>query len=111
MSVPSAEEHKSQGDSAYRAGKFEKAVSLYSESLACNSDNHVVLSNRAAAYLKCKQWKAALKDAERCILLAPEWHKAHYRKACALYKLNKFLGWFLNCFLLFHFFSFFLRIV
>lgn len=50
-------------------------------------------SNRSAAYLKLGDAKSkALKDAERCMELAPEWPKSFSRLGAAQHALGRFDG-------------------
>lgn len=51
----------------------------------------VYFSNRSAAYLKLGDAKSkALKDAERCMELAPEWSKAFSRLGAAQHALGRY---------------------
>lgn len=51
----------------------------------------VYFSNRSAAYLKLGDAKSkALKDAERCMELAPEWSKSFSRLGAAQHALGRF---------------------
>ncbi|CAN0548026.1 unnamed protein product, partial [Ectocarpus sp. 8 AP-2014] len=53
----------------------------------------VYFSNRSAAYLKLGDAKSkALKDAERCMELAPEWSKSFSRLGAAQHALGRFDG-------------------
>ena len=49
----------------------------------------VLLSNRCAAYLNLKKYENALKDAERCVQIEPDWSKVLYLfLSCFLYWLG-----------------------
>lgn len=51
----------------------------------------VYFSNRSAAYLKLGDAKSkALKDAERCMELAPKWPKSYSRLGAAQHALRRF---------------------
>lgn len=51
----------------------------------------VYYSNRSAAYLKLGDAKSkALKDAERCMELAPEWSKSFSRLGAAQHALRRY---------------------
>jgi len=53
----------------------------------------VYFSNRSAAYLKLGDAKSkALKDAQRCMELAPEWPKSFSRLGAAQHALGRFDG-------------------
>jgi glyoxylase-like metal-dependent hydrolase (beta-lactamase superfamily II) len=49
----------------------------------------LLLSNRSAAHLNAKQPELALADAEQVIILRPEWSKGFFRKADALFALDR----------------------
>ena len=58
-----------------KAGKTEEAITLYSEAIDLDPDNHVLYSNRSAAYANLKKYQEALEDAEKTIQLKPDWSK------------------------------------
>lgn len=45
--------------------------------------NHILLSNRSAAYCANKEYDSAIQDAEQCIALKKEWWKGFARKGAA----------------------------
>jgi stress-induced-phosphoprotein 1 len=69
------EELKSKANAAFSAGKNDDAISLYSQAIALDESNHVLYSNRSAAYAKSNKYDEALKDAEKCISLKPDFVK------------------------------------
>ena len=66
-------------NTACQNGDFEKAVSLYSEAIQLDPNNHILYSNRSAAYIKMGHFSKALKDAIKAKELSPDWPKAYYR--------------------------------
>lgn len=60
---------------ACQAGDFKLAVRLYTEAIALDPGNHILHSNRSAAYIKMGQFPKALQDAIRARDLNPEWPK------------------------------------
>ncbi|UYV65285.1 STIP1 [Cordylochernes scorpioides] len=66
---------KDQGNAALNQGKLQDAIKYYTEAITLCSSNHVLYSNRSAAYAKAGQYKKALEDAEKCISLKPDWPK------------------------------------
>mmetsp|Transcript_13785 Transcript_13785/g.20483 ORF Transcript_13785/g.20483 Transcript_13785/m.20483 type:complete len:565 (+) Transcript_13785:81-1775(+) len=85
-----AEEFKAKGNAAQQAGKFDEAIAFYSKAIELDGSNHVYYSNRSAAYLSKSDAENALKDAEKCIQVKPDWPKGFSRKGAALHKLKRF---------------------
>ena len=63
---------------AVQRGDFHEALRLYTEGLAIDPSNHILFSNRSAAYIKQGQYKKALQDARRARDLNPNWAKVSY---------------------------------
>ena len=74
---------KAAGTAAFQSGKFEEAVLQFSAAIAADPTNHVLFSNRSAAYAKQALYTQALLDANKCIDLAPTWAKGHSRRGAA----------------------------
>ena len=92
----SADDLKKHGNKFYEAGDFRKAVRFYSRSIDKDPNNQVLFSNRSAAYLLASKQMAldtrtmALRDADKCIELKPDWFKGYSRRGDALFKLERF---------------------
>ncbi|XP_047019376.1 stress-induced-phosphoprotein 1 [Helicoverpa zea] len=80
---------KEKGNAALSWGKFDEAVKYYSEAIALDPQNHVLYSNRSAAYAKDENYAAALADADQTIALNPTWSKGYSRKGSALAYLGR----------------------
>lgn len=83
--------YKDRGNKAVQVGNFEDAIDNYSTAIELDPGNHVLYSNRAAAYCSVNQFQSALKDAQKCINLSPKFAKGYGRKAAALCGLNRLL--------------------
>ncbi|XP_012152804.1 stress-induced phosphoprotein 1 [Megachile rotundata] len=80
---------KEKGNSALQDRRFKEAITYYTEAIALDSNNHVLYSNRSAAYAKAGQYEQALADAEKTVSLKPDWAKGYSRKGSALAYLGK----------------------
>jgi hypothetical protein len=54
-----------------------KAIHWYSAGILLDPTNHILYSNRSAAYVKTKEYQNALSDADRTTQLAPTWPRVH----------------------------------
>jgi stress-induced-phosphoprotein 1 len=57
----------------------------FTQAIAIQSDNHILYSNRSAAYASKRDWDNALQDAEKTVALKPDWAKGYGRKGAALH--------------------------
>lgn len=83
-------ELKEKGNAALTAGNFEEAIDAYTQAINLDSNNHVLYSNRSAAYAKAGKFESALADAEKTIEINPKWTKGYSRKGSALSYLKKY---------------------
>ena len=72
---PQANQLKTEGNTALKDDRPDEAIRLYSEAIDLDPDNHILHSNRSAAYAKTAKYDLALKDAERTVELKPNWFK------------------------------------
>lgn len=87
---PEAALLKDEGNAKFKVGEYRAAVEAYTRSLELDSSQHLCYSNRSAAYLKLgASAEEALRDAERCVELAPQWPKGYSRLAAALQELRR----------------------
>jgi stress-induced-phosphoprotein 1 len=78
-----AEEAKAKGNAAFSAGDFSTAVRHFTEAIALAPTNHVLYSNRSAAYASLHQYSEALADAEKTVELKTDWSKGYSRLGAA----------------------------
>jgi stress-induced-phosphoprotein 1 len=85
-----SEDFKAQGNKAFQGGDFIQAVDLFSKAINGDPQNHVLYSNRSAAYTSLKKYDLALQDAEKTITLKKDWAKGYSRKGAAYQGLGQF---------------------
>ncbi|XP_068650142.1 hsp70-Hsp90 organizing protein 3-like [Aristolochia californica] len=78
-----ADEAKAKGNAAFSAGKFDDAVRFFSEAIDLAPTNHVLYSNRSAAYASLLKYSEALTDAQKTVQLNPDWSKGYSRLGAA----------------------------
>lgn len=85
-----ADEWKAKGNKALTEGRVEEAIEAYTKGIEINAENHILYSNRSAAYCKNEEYLEALSDAEKVIELQPKWPKGYSRKGSALQFLTRY---------------------
>ncbi|EOO04138.1 putative small glutamine-rich tetratricopeptide repeat-containing protein a protein [Phaeoacremonium minimum UCRPA7] len=79
---------KEEGNSEYKAGRWQAAIDKYSQALEIDPSNRgtnsKLLQNRALCLTKLKQYDEAIRDCEKAISLDPSYTKARKTKANAL---------------------------
>ncbi|KAH8681886.1 hypothetical protein BX600DRAFT_447432 [Xylariales sp. PMI_506] len=90
--MSTADELKALGNKAIAEKKFDEAVDAFTKAIALDGSNHVLYSNRSAAYASKKDWANALTDAEKTTELKPDWPRGWGRKGAALHGQGDLLG-------------------
>ncbi|KAK0730905.1 hypothetical protein B0H67DRAFT_528130 [Lasiosphaeris hirsuta] len=90
--MPTADELKALGNKAIAAKNFDEAINKFTQAIEIDPSNHILYSNRSAAYASKKEWDSALKDAEKTTELKPDWPKGWGRRGTALYGKGDLLG-------------------
>jgi stress-induced-phosphoprotein 1 len=87
-----ADKLKAEGNKAFAAKDFEKAISLFTQAIDLDPTNHVLYSNRSGSYASLKDYDGALKDAIKTTELKPDWAKGFSRKGAALHGQGDLVG-------------------
>ncbi|KAK4462985.1 putative heat shock protein [Cladorrhinum samala] len=90
--MSTADELKQLGNKAIAAKNFDDAIDKFTQAIALDPSNHILYSNRSAAYASKKDWDHALEDAEKTTELKPDWPKGWGRKGAAMYGKRDLLG-------------------
>lgn len=85
-----ADEAKSKGNAAFSSGNYEEAIKHFSEAIALAPTNHVLYSNRSAAYASLNKYNEALQDAKKTVEIKADWSKGYSRLGAAYVGLGKY---------------------
>ncbi|KAL8144433.1 hypothetical protein V2J09_017465 [Rumex salicifolius] len=85
-----ADEAKAKGNAAFSAGNYTDAVKHFSDAIALAPSNHVLYSNRSAAYASLNDYSAALSDAQKTVEINPSWSKGYSRLGAAYLGLRNY---------------------
>lgn len=102
---------KAEGNKAFSAKDYDRAIDLFSKALDLDQSNFVLWSNRSAAKAGKRDWDGALADADQvrtplslvsgsqlisppglqCISVNPTWAKGYARKGAALHGQRRYV--------------------
>jgi len=85
-----AEATKNEANDFFKAGKYDKALVLYSKAIELNPYVAAYYGNRSFCNIKMDFFGAALEDASSAIKLDKKYIKGYYRRASANMALGKF---------------------
>jgi len=85
-----SEDAKKLGNDALQKGDTQAAIDHYSEAIKYDHANHILYSNRSAAYVKLSNYHKALEDALKTVELKPDWSKGYSRVGLAHFYLREF---------------------
>ncbi|CAL1375661.1 unnamed protein product [Linum trigynum] len=85
-----ADEAKAKGNAAFSAGDYTTAIKHFSDAIAVAPTNHVLYSNRSAAYASLQKYADALNDAKKTVELKPDWSKGYSRLGAAHLGLTQY---------------------
>ncbi|KAK7742246.1 Hsp90 cochaperone [Cytospora paraplurivora] len=90
--MSTADELKALGNKAIAAKNFDEAIDKFTQAIALTPDNHILYSNRSAAYASKRDYEHALQDANKTTELKPDWPKGWSRKGAALHGQRDLTG-------------------
>ncbi|KUI70530.1 hypothetical protein VM1G_05731 [Cytospora mali] len=90
--MSTADELKALGNKAIAEKNFDEAIDKFTQAIALTPDNHILYSNRSAAYASKRDYDHALQDAEKTTELKPDWPKGWSRKGAALHGKRNLAG-------------------
>ncbi|RZB78060.1 Hsp70-Hsp90 organizing protein 1 isoform B [Glycine soja] len=85
-----ADEAKAKGNAAFSSGDYPAAIHHFSDAIALAPTNHVLYSNRSAAYASLQNYTDALADAKKTVELKPDWSKGYSRLGAAHLGLSQY---------------------
>ncbi|XP_076914856.1 hsp70-Hsp90 organizing protein 3-like [Bidens hawaiensis] len=85
-----ADEAKAKGNAAFSSGNYTAAIQHFTDAINLNPTNHVLYSNRSAAYASLNQFSDALTDALKTVDLKPDWSKGYSRLGAAHHGLKQY---------------------
>ncbi|MED6106862.1 DNA binding protein [Stylosanthes scabra] len=85
-----ADEAKAKGNAAFSSGDYAAAIRHFSDAISLSPDNHVLYSNRSAAYASLQKYSEALADAKKTVDLKPDWSKGYSRLGAAHLGLSQY---------------------
>lgn len=78
------------GDIAVKRKNYRGASAFYSEAIELDPSDATLYANRSLCYLQMAEADKALRDANTCVKLRPEWLKGYYRKGAALMSFKEY---------------------
>ncbi|KAL2490055.1 Hsp70-Hsp90 organizing protein 1 [Forsythia ovata] len=85
-----ADEAKAKGNEVFATGNYTDAARHFTETINPAPANHVLFSNRSAAYASLNKFSDALSDAQKTVELKPDWSKGYSRLGAAHMGLHSY---------------------
>jgi DnaJ family protein C protein 7 len=87
--APNAESLKGEGNAAFKAQQYVKAIEKYTEAITLDPSSHVLHSNRAMCHAARCDWDSAKVDAQCAMTLSNgDFPKAHFHLGRAQFRLG-----------------------
>ncbi|KAE8451094.1 hypothetical protein EG329_004766 [Mollisiaceae sp. DMI_Dod_QoI] len=87
-----ADELKALGNKAIQEKNFDKAIEKFTQAIELRPTDHILYSNRSAAYASKKDYENARIDAEKVTEIKPDWAKGWGRLGTAKHGLGDLVG-------------------
>jgi len=81
---------RNEGNKYLQRGDLLTAIRKYSEAVELAPMDHLLAGNRSNAFHRLGKFQAALDDAERSVMVKPDWAKGYFRKGMALQSQEKY---------------------
>ena len=82
--MESAKNWKEKGNALVKQKKYKEALDCYSKAIEIDPKDPIFYSNRSLMHINLEEYDQAILDAEKAILLKPNYGKAYLRKGKAL---------------------------
>lgn len=82
---------KAEGNKCFAAKRFKEAEEHYTTAMGFDPRDHVFFSNRSACHAEQNEYEKALRDADQCVALNPQFAKGYNRRGVALYHLGRYV--------------------
>lgn len=90
MSATEALKLKDEGNSHFKAHRFDDAIQSYTKAIELDPKNAVFYSNRAQVNIKLENYGLAIIDCDEALKVDPQFTKAYYRKGVSQMAILKY---------------------
>ena len=90
--MSTVDELKAQGNAAFQAKNYQRAIEIYTDAIDMDSNNYTLYSNRSGAYCGAGKYKQAQADARKVIQIKPDWVRGYTRLGSACEGLEDWEG-------------------
>lgn len=70
---------KTLGNQSLAKEQYSEAVDYYTKAIEIDPSNHILYSNRSAAYASWGNYEKALDDAQKTVSMKPTWGKVIFK--------------------------------
>ncbi|KAI8904473.1 beta-lactamase-like protein, partial [Gorgonomyces haynaldii] len=86
-------DHRRLGNNLFHEQKYDKAIEQYNRAIQEETDQmklSLLVSNKSLCHYHLGEYKKAIEMSEQVMMMRPEWVKGYFRKAEALYRLERY---------------------